>query len=62
MDDKIIKYHVRDVFGRETWIPNDPTIREIIVLFNGQKSITDQTKKAFDLLGYTFEQVIRPTE
>jgi hypothetical protein len=53
-----ITYYIKYVYGTPTAYLVDETFQKILRAFNGHKSLTETDKKAFELLGYTFIQVL----
>lgn len=57
---KNIQYYTKHVYGIAKDYALDKTINEAVQLLNGHTTMTDQDKKALELLGYSFTKVLQP--
>lgn len=57
---KTIKYYAKNVYGNRTMYLIDEKMKLALLLFNGHTTITGQDMKAFNQLGFFFEEVMEP--
>lgn len=55
-----LRFYIRNVWGKETRYPVDEEIKNALLAFNGQVTLTDADLRGFSYLGYEPEVVMDP--
>lgn len=56
----IIKYYVREVYGKPLMYLVDEKQAEAVRVLTGRETLTKPAMKGLIMLGFEFEQIIRP--
>jgi hypothetical protein len=62
MKNTTIEFYRKEVYGLEKKYVVDPKLAETIQTLTGRKTLLDSDIKALTTLGFTFKEVLKPTE